>query len=193
MPEQHDSGGLEQRSILVEQPGRTVAGQDREIHVGRLAGWRALPVEEVRMPVDEPEAGAARQRLEHAEQERAVAVGRADAREPRTPRARARRSPWTPGALRRRRLPPFRGHAACRGCALRPLRHSARADARPVQPRAAPPARVPRHVLYPSSRLARRRPSSESLLSASKRLSDPQEVALAVAEPCARSPVPLLG
>ena len=74
MPEQHNSGRLEQRSVLLEQPGRTVAGQDREIHVGRLAGWRALPVEEVRMPVDEPEAAAARQRLEDAEQERTVAA-----------------------------------------------------------------------------------------------------------------------
>jgi hypothetical protein len=50
-----------------------VAGEDREVHVGSLAGWRALPVEEIRVAVDEPEAAAGRQRLEDAEEQRAVA------------------------------------------------------------------------------------------------------------------------
>jgi hypothetical protein len=51
-----------------------VAGKDGEVHVGRLAGMRALPVEEVRVPVDEPQAAAAGHCLEHAEQKRAVAA-----------------------------------------------------------------------------------------------------------------------
>ncbi len=72
MTEQHDSCWLEQRSFSLEEPG--VAREDREVHVGRLAGWRALPIEEIRVPVDEPEAAAAGQCLEDAEQERAVAA-----------------------------------------------------------------------------------------------------------------------
>ena len=50
-----------------------MAREDGEVHVGRLAGWRAVPVEEVRVPIDEPEAAAARQCLKDTEQERAVA------------------------------------------------------------------------------------------------------------------------
>ena len=72
MPEQHDSGRLDERSVALEQPARAVAREDREVHVGRLAGWRALAVEEIRVPVHEPEAAAAGQCLEDAEQERAV-------------------------------------------------------------------------------------------------------------------------
>jgi hypothetical protein len=48
--------------------------RNRELHVGRLAGRRTLPVEEIRVPIDEPETAAARQCLEDAEQERAVAA-----------------------------------------------------------------------------------------------------------------------
>jgi len=51
-----------------------VAGEDREIHVSGLAGRRALPVEEVRVPIDEPKPAALRHRKEDAEQERAIAA-----------------------------------------------------------------------------------------------------------------------
>ena len=72
------------------------------IHVGRLAGWRAVPVVEIRacrrrsrdhrcgQGVKDPEAGACSRRR-----------GRADGREPLTPRAHGRRSPPTPGVLDR--------------------------------------------------------------------------------------------
>ncbi|MGI8511715.1 MAG: hypothetical protein ACR2NH_03710, partial [Solirubrobacteraceae bacterium] len=43
MPEQYDSLWLEQRFVSLEEPGWAVTGQDREVHVGRLAGGRALP------------------------------------------------------------------------------------------------------------------------------------------------------
>jgi hypothetical protein len=39
MPEQCDGGRLEQRFVSLEQPGGAVAREDREIHVGRFAGW----------------------------------------------------------------------------------------------------------------------------------------------------------
>ena len=74
MPEQHDVGRLEQRPVSIEQPGRAVTGEDRELHIGRLARRGALPVEEVRVPVHEPEPAAARHRLEDAEEKRAVAA-----------------------------------------------------------------------------------------------------------------------
>ena len=73
MPEQDDGGWLDQGSFTFEQGGRPVASKDREIHIGRLAGWRALPVEEIRVPVDEPETAAGGHCLEDAEQQGAVA------------------------------------------------------------------------------------------------------------------------
>jgi hypothetical protein len=73
MPEQHDSGWFEQRSVAWEEPGRTVAGEYGELHVGRLAGRRAVAIEEIGVSVDEPEAATAGQCMNDTEQERAVA------------------------------------------------------------------------------------------------------------------------
>lgn len=72
MSEQDHSRRLEQWSVWLEQPGRAVAREDRQVHVGRLAGWGALPVEEIRVPVNTPESAAAGQCLANPEQERAV-------------------------------------------------------------------------------------------------------------------------
>ena len=76
MAEQGHRGRLERWAPLVslEQAVRAVAGEDRQLHVGRLAGRRGLAVVEVGVPVHEPETGVARKGLEHAEQERAVAA-----------------------------------------------------------------------------------------------------------------------
>jgi hypothetical protein len=38
--QQHDGRRIEQRPVWQEQPERTVASEDGEVHVGRLAGRR---------------------------------------------------------------------------------------------------------------------------------------------------------
>jgi hypothetical protein len=49
-PEQHDSGRVEQRAVSLEQSGRAMTGENRELHVGRLAGRRTLPVKKSACP-----------------------------------------------------------------------------------------------------------------------------------------------
>ena len=67
-------GGARGRRIAVDQARRSVPREDRQVHVGRLAGRRALAVVEVGVPVDEPQPAAARQGLEDAQHQRAVAA-----------------------------------------------------------------------------------------------------------------------
>jgi hypothetical protein len=56
MPEQHHSRRRERGLVGLQKPARAVTREDCEIHVGRLAGWGAFPVEEISVPIDEPQA-----------------------------------------------------------------------------------------------------------------------------------------
>jgi len=74
MSEQHDRARLEQRSLTFKQPGWPMTCEDRKIHVRCLAGGRALPIEEIRVAIDEPQAAAAGERAEYAEEQRAISA-----------------------------------------------------------------------------------------------------------------------
>jgi hypothetical protein len=51
-----------------------VTREDREIHVGRLAGRGAFAVEEISVPIDEPQAAVSGKGLRNAQQDCAIAT-----------------------------------------------------------------------------------------------------------------------